>query len=392
MSCRSRSAWMLVLATACAMALAVLAATSARAHGPRHQARKPPPVPQGFVGMNLSDPFFDPRVDQTAQFKTMVSAGVESVRVVFNWAQAQPTDGGPISFDSDRPGRGAGGVARADGAARGALHARLGRRTAHGRHHGDPRRRRTVRGLREGAGAALRPRRQLLARAPHRPAPADPDVADLERAQLHVLLAQAAVCAELRRAREGGASGDQERRSRRQGGSRRDAELRLGLPRRHLQGARRAVGVRHRLGQPVHRAAQERDRVPAEGAGRDDQIRRLQEAALGERDRMAVLERARRRQRLLPGDRQAAGDQDRPGAADARRPTARACDCSPSTTTPGSATNSTTPRRSISPGCFASTAAGSSQSRRSRRSAAPRLRSSAARSRARWRPSAPRSG
>ena len=85
---------MLVAAIACAVALLVPLATSAGAR----RAAKPPVVPQGFVGMNLSDPFFDARVDQAAQFKTMVSAGVQSLRVVFNWAQAQPVDGGPISF------------------------------------------------------------------------------------------------------------------------------------------------------------------------------------------------------------------------------------------------------------------------------------------------------
>jgi arabinogalactan endo-1,4-beta-galactosidase len=93
---------MLFVAVACALAVAVPAlAMQTRAQRTRaHQARKPAAVPQGFVGMNLSDPFFDPSVDQTAQFKTIVSAGVQSVRVVFNWAQAQPTDGGPISFDA----------------------------------------------------------------------------------------------------------------------------------------------------------------------------------------------------------------------------------------------------------------------------------------------------
>src|SRR3977135_966267 len=96
MSRRSRFAGMLLVATACAVLLIAPGATSARGH----KTRKPAPVPQGFVGMNLSDPFFDPSVDQTAQFKTIVSAGVQSVRVVFNWAQAQPTDGGPISLDA----------------------------------------------------------------------------------------------------------------------------------------------------------------------------------------------------------------------------------------------------------------------------------------------------
>ena len=57
-------------------------------------------MPGGFVGMNLPGLVFDPSVDQAMQFKTMVSAGVQSVRGVFSWAQAQPTDGGPISFDA----------------------------------------------------------------------------------------------------------------------------------------------------------------------------------------------------------------------------------------------------------------------------------------------------
>src|SRR5262249_6296062 len=87
---------LLFAAIACALAVAAPKATSARSH----KARRPAPVPQGFVGMNLSEPFFDPRVDQSAQFDTMVSAGVQSVRVVFSWAEAQPTDGGPISFDA----------------------------------------------------------------------------------------------------------------------------------------------------------------------------------------------------------------------------------------------------------------------------------------------------
>src|ERR1700759_2849970 len=102
MSCRSRSAGMLFVVVACALAVAVPAlAQPVRARRTQAQpARKPPAVPQGFVGMNLSDPFFQPIVHQTAHFKTIVSAGVQSVRVVFNWAQAQPTDGGPISFDA----------------------------------------------------------------------------------------------------------------------------------------------------------------------------------------------------------------------------------------------------------------------------------------------------
>jgi arabinogalactan endo-1,4-beta-galactosidase len=85
---------MLLVGSACAVLLIAPGATSARGH----KTPKPGAVPQGFVGMNLSEPFFDPRVDEAGQFKTMVAAGVQSVRVVFNWAAAQPTNGGPVDF------------------------------------------------------------------------------------------------------------------------------------------------------------------------------------------------------------------------------------------------------------------------------------------------------
>ena len=66
---------MLFVAIACALAVAIPAGASARAQ----QARKPPPaVPQGFVGMNLSDPFFDASVDQAAQFRTIVSISFDA--------------------------------------------------------------------------------------------------------------------------------------------------------------------------------------------------------------------------------------------------------------------------------------------------------------------------
>jgi hypothetical protein len=52
-------------------------------------------VPQGFVGMNLDDPFFGADVKQASQFDQLVAAGVESVRVAFNWAAAQPDKNEP---------------------------------------------------------------------------------------------------------------------------------------------------------------------------------------------------------------------------------------------------------------------------------------------------------
>jgi len=49
-------------------------------------------VPPGFVGMNVGGPMVAPTsgVDVAQQFDLMVSSGVESIRVVFSWAQAQP--------------------------------------------------------------------------------------------------------------------------------------------------------------------------------------------------------------------------------------------------------------------------------------------------------------
>ncbi len=53
----------------------------------------PSAVPHGFVGMNVDGPVYPPAapgIDLPQQFATMEAAGVESVRVVFDWAQAQP--------------------------------------------------------------------------------------------------------------------------------------------------------------------------------------------------------------------------------------------------------------------------------------------------------------
>jgi hypothetical protein len=50
-------------------------------------------VPQGFVGVNLDGPMFPAPasgVNLPQQLATMESDGVESIRVVFNWAAAQP--------------------------------------------------------------------------------------------------------------------------------------------------------------------------------------------------------------------------------------------------------------------------------------------------------------
>jgi hypothetical protein len=47
-------------------------------------------VPQGFVGTIADGPLFDPGVDTAAEVRTMATVGVESVRVSFDWGDAQP--------------------------------------------------------------------------------------------------------------------------------------------------------------------------------------------------------------------------------------------------------------------------------------------------------------
>jgi hypothetical protein len=58
------------------------------------------PVPQGFVGVDVDGPMFGPDtpIDFANQLKTMVSSGVQSVRVAFSWAAAQP-----FQTDADVP-------------------------------------------------------------------------------------------------------------------------------------------------------------------------------------------------------------------------------------------------------------------------------------------------
>ena len=47
-------------------------------------------VPSGFVGMNVDNPIFDQPVNYPGQLNLMVGSGVESIRMVFAWSQAQP--------------------------------------------------------------------------------------------------------------------------------------------------------------------------------------------------------------------------------------------------------------------------------------------------------------
>jgi hypothetical protein len=77
-ACASPAA--LAAALACAVCAVLPAAAAAT-----------PKVPAGFVGMNVTSPVFPTDgVNLSEQLGTMKSAGVQTIRVVFNWAYAQP--------------------------------------------------------------------------------------------------------------------------------------------------------------------------------------------------------------------------------------------------------------------------------------------------------------
>ena len=69
-------------------ALVLAAAGFARAAAPA----APAAVPQGFVGVDTDGPLFGTgtTIDFNNQVTTMVASGVESIRVAFSWAAAQP--------------------------------------------------------------------------------------------------------------------------------------------------------------------------------------------------------------------------------------------------------------------------------------------------------------
>jgi hypothetical protein len=81
---------MALLVGAAALGLTLPVATAARAASGRTPAGTP--VPTGFVGVNADGPLVTAadHVDLSSQLGLMVRNGVESIRVPFSWAQAQP--------------------------------------------------------------------------------------------------------------------------------------------------------------------------------------------------------------------------------------------------------------------------------------------------------------
>lgn len=80
----------LTVLAALALAGGLAQARPAAVHAPR--ARAAAAVPQGFVGVDSDGPLFgaDTPIDFSQQIAPMVAAGVESIRVAFNWSDAQP--------------------------------------------------------------------------------------------------------------------------------------------------------------------------------------------------------------------------------------------------------------------------------------------------------------
>jgi hypothetical protein len=91
-----------LLLAVCALLLAAAVITQVAGAAPASKPKTTPkskpkltppaPVPQGFVGVDVDGPMFGPdtTIDFPAQLKTMVSSGVQSIRVAFSWAAAQP--------------------------------------------------------------------------------------------------------------------------------------------------------------------------------------------------------------------------------------------------------------------------------------------------------------
>jgi hypothetical protein len=97
-----------IAALGAAVALVTGASTSragtpqtSRSHAGAPSSTTAGPVPQGFVGVDVDGPMFGPDtpINFPNQLKTMVSSGVQSVRVAFSWAGAQPYE-----TDADVPG------------------------------------------------------------------------------------------------------------------------------------------------------------------------------------------------------------------------------------------------------------------------------------------------
>lgn len=78
------------LSVALVALMSLLTCASAQAGTTRRHTLPGTPVPARFVGVNAGGPMLSPNVNIARQFDQIVASGVETVRVVFNWAAEQP--------------------------------------------------------------------------------------------------------------------------------------------------------------------------------------------------------------------------------------------------------------------------------------------------------------
>jgi len=96
LAARPRPVLILALAALVTAAFGPAALASAGASAGRSldsaRVARAAPTPPGFVGMDTTDPMFNPQtaLNDANQLSSMVASGVQSIRVAFNWAAAQP--------------------------------------------------------------------------------------------------------------------------------------------------------------------------------------------------------------------------------------------------------------------------------------------------------------
>ena len=82
-----------VLVVLAAVAAALVLAAPAGARG----------VPRGWLGVQVDGPMTAPDNPFAGEWDLMQASGVETVRAAFDWREAQPVKGGPISFQDTDP-------------------------------------------------------------------------------------------------------------------------------------------------------------------------------------------------------------------------------------------------------------------------------------------------
>src|SRR3954454_1707558 len=281
-----------------------------------------PKAPPGFFGVMADGPLLFNGFDDQAEFDLMDRTGVQTVRMAMPWSIMEPKPGQLDFSASDTV------VARAAGHGFTALPTVTFAPDWAARHPGNsnspPEGTENYANFiaacvrRYGTGGSFWSEHPHVpvrpVRAPRRPAPPDPLVAGLERAQPAGLqLVRPAVRRRLRGAAASGPDGDQGRRPRRAHRARRPRGHELDGAGPGLQSGR-PQAVRRGGDPPVHARAAQRAEDPAQGPGGDAPLPRPPQADVHHRADVARGQgRAADPHLRLRGQRRAAGAQARPG-------------------------------------------------------------------------------